>query len=502
MAAPPADERQRQAWDEEEADDAVAGPSTEQVFEGEPVPTLPEMITARSVAVGVVLGVVLSAVAMKLSLTAVYLPFLAIPAGLMSFFLSRWWVRLLDGCGVAQLPFTRQENAVIQTFVVSCANIAYTGGFGSYILAMSRTSAVDGGPENSGGNVVEPQIGRLMAFLFLTSFVGVFAVMPFRNSLVIRHKPPVPHRHGHGALHQQHPHAARRQTSKHASVCHRQHRSVSRLHRCHTAPLPAAEVPPRRRRLPHRAPVRLLQHVRHRHDVREPRAHVRQDRRARLRLVGGAPERRRGRRARRRRHHAVRRHHRRRPHAGLQDGLPHPHLAARHAHQPCRRDGAWLRDQPAHLLDAVRGVQRRRRRARRPLRQGVPWHGHSRRLPAGVPQAQPAAQHGLLRRGAGQQRAPRGVRAEGVARRAVPPMHHRRRHRLLHAAQGTHRHFHREHRDVPVEEARRRRRASTVAGGRRRSDLRGRSRLRAPVHAHAVQGAPTDLPHVPVAKSE
>ena len=101
MAEPPADERQRQAWEEEEAD-AAAGPSTEQVFEGEPVPTLPEMITARSVAVGVVLGVVLSIVAMKLSLTAVYLPFLAIPAGLMSFFLSRWGVRLLYGCGVAQ----------------------------------------------------------------------------------------------------------------------------------------------------------------------------------------------------------------------------------------------------------------------------------------------------------------------------------------------------------------------------------------------------------------
>ena len=100
MAEPPADERQRQAWEEEA--DAAAGPSTELVFEGEPVPTLPEMITARSVAVGVVLGVVLSIVAMKLSLTAVYLPFLAIPAGLMSFFLSRWGVRLLYGCGVAQ----------------------------------------------------------------------------------------------------------------------------------------------------------------------------------------------------------------------------------------------------------------------------------------------------------------------------------------------------------------------------------------------------------------
>nr|CAB3488215.1 unnamed protein product [Digitaria exilis] len=173
---------------EEEYAAAAAGPSTEQVFEGEPVPTPSEMITARSVGVGVVLGAMLSIVAMKLSLTSVYLPFLTIPAGLMSFFLSRWWVRLLHGCGVAQLPFTRQENTVIQTFAVSCTNIAYTGGFGSYILAMSRSSADDeGGIANSGRNVEEPQIGRLVAFLFLTNFIGIFAVMPFRNSLIIRH---------------------------------------------------------------------------------------------------------------------------------------------------------------------------------------------------------------------------------------------------------------------------------------------------------------------------
>ncbi|RCV35331.1 hypothetical protein SETIT_7G232300v2 [Setaria italica] len=157
MEPPASGNGDQPAREEEEEDDAAAGPSTEQVFEGEPVPTPSEMITARSVAVGVSLGVVLSIVAMKLSLTSVYLPFLTIPAGLMSFFLSRWWVRLLHGCGVAQLPFTRQENAVIQTFVVSCTNIAYTD---------------------------RP---RLLGFLFLTSFPGMFAVMPFRNSLIIRH---------------------------------------------------------------------------------------------------------------------------------------------------------------------------------------------------------------------------------------------------------------------------------------------------------------------------
>jgi len=116
-----------------------------------------------------------------------YMPFLTIPAGLLGFFLSRMWTRLLDGCEVLQLPFTRQENTVIQTFVVACSNIAYSGGFGSYLLAMSRNAAEDGIAYGGAKNVDEPRIGRLVAFLFLTSFVGIFAIMPFRNSLVIRH---------------------------------------------------------------------------------------------------------------------------------------------------------------------------------------------------------------------------------------------------------------------------------------------------------------------------
>lgn len=108
-------------------DDVAAGPSVEQVFEGEPVPTLSEMITARSVTLSVVLGITLSVVAIKLTLASVYIPFLTIPAGFLGFFLSRLWARLLHGCESAQLPFNRQENTVIQTFVVACSNIAYSG---------------------------------------------------------------------------------------------------------------------------------------------------------------------------------------------------------------------------------------------------------------------------------------------------------------------------------------------------------------------------------------
>ncbi|KAE8819809.1 putative metal-nicotianamine transporter YSL7 [Hordeum vulgare] len=58
-------------------------PSTERVFEGEPVPSRSETITMRSVAVSIVLGCTLSVVAMKLALTSGFAPSLAIPSGLL-----------------------------------------------------------------------------------------------------------------------------------------------------------------------------------------------------------------------------------------------------------------------------------------------------------------------------------------------------------------------------------------------------------------------------------
>jgi hypothetical protein len=142
---PPANgtDDQQDLWGEEDA--AAAGPSTEQVFEGEPVPAPSAMITARSVAVSVVLGATLSTVVMKLSLTSGFLPHLTVPAGLLAFFLSRAWTRVLRGCeaaaAAAQLPFTRQENALILTFAVACSNIANTGTRRRRALSRNSTHA-------------------------------------------------------------------------------------------------------------------------------------------------------------------------------------------------------------------------------------------------------------------------------------------------------------------------------------------------------------------------
>ncbi|CAN6242755.1 unnamed protein product [Urochloa humidicola] len=170
----------------EHYDDSQEGMSTERAFEADPIPSLSETITLRSLVVSFILGAALSAVAMKISLNSGFLPPLTIPAGLVGFYLSRAWIRVLDCFKVPHLPFTRQENTVIQTCVVACSAITFSGGFGTYILAMGKNAA--GGDIEDTKNIVEPSIGRLITFLFLVSFSGLFILMPFRKVMIIRHR--------------------------------------------------------------------------------------------------------------------------------------------------------------------------------------------------------------------------------------------------------------------------------------------------------------------------
>jgi hypothetical protein len=61
---------------------------------------------------------------------------------------------------------------------------------------MSRNSAEDGGAYNGTNNVEEPHIARLVAFLFLVSFVGMFAIMPFLEQPRHQEPPHVPDGYG------------------------------------------------------------------------------------------------------------------------------------------------------------------------------------------------------------------------------------------------------------------------------------------------------------------
>ena len=107
--------------------DPREGPSTERAFEEQPIPPWTEQVTLRAVVASVALGAVFSGVMMNLVFTSGIIPTLNVSAGLLGFFLLKAWTRLLDQLGVSYSPFTRHENAVIQTCVVACASMTYSG---------------------------------------------------------------------------------------------------------------------------------------------------------------------------------------------------------------------------------------------------------------------------------------------------------------------------------------------------------------------------------------
>lgn len=58
------------------------------------------------------------------------------------------------------------------------------GGFGSYLLGLNRKTYKQAGIDtegNSPNSVKEPAIGWMTGFLFVSSFVGLLALVPLRR---------------------------------------------------------------------------------------------------------------------------------------------------------------------------------------------------------------------------------------------------------------------------------------------------------------------------------
>ncbi|KAJ4744701.1 YELLOW STRIPE like 3 [Rhynchospora pubera] len=158
--------------------------SIERVFEEEKVPGWREQLTLRAFSVSLLLGVMFSVIVMKLNLTTGIIPSLNVSAGLLGFFFVRMWTKLLERFGALKQPFTRQENTVIQTCVVSCCGIAFSGGFGSYLFAMSETVAQQSTEANDAQNIKDPKLGWMIGFLFVVSFLGLFSLVPLRKVFI------------------------------------------------------------------------------------------------------------------------------------------------------------------------------------------------------------------------------------------------------------------------------------------------------------------------------
>ncbi|KAG0578467.1 hypothetical protein KC19_4G025400 [Ceratodon purpureus] len=167
--------------------------SLEDAYMGLEVPPWSEQITVRGLVVSFVLGALFCIITHKLNLTVGIIPSLNISAGLLGFFFIRMWNSLSSMLGLITKPFTRQENTVIQTCVVSCYGLAFSGGFGSYLLSMAQmthdrvnTRAPGDIPGNE--NVKNPDLGWMMGFMFTVSFVGIFSIVLLRKIMIIDYR--------------------------------------------------------------------------------------------------------------------------------------------------------------------------------------------------------------------------------------------------------------------------------------------------------------------------
>ncbi|KAJ6410954.1 hypothetical protein OIU84_007663 [Salix udensis] len=128
---------------------------------------------------------------MKLNLTTGLVPNLNVSAALLAFVFLRTWTKLLSKAGIVTNPFTRQENTIVQTCAVACYSIAVGGGFGSYLLGLNRKTYEQAGVDtvgNTPGSTKEPGIGWMTGFLFVSSFVGLLALVPLRKIMIIDYK--------------------------------------------------------------------------------------------------------------------------------------------------------------------------------------------------------------------------------------------------------------------------------------------------------------------------
>lgn len=101
--------------------------SIEQIFDDKKVPPWWEQITFRAMFLSMLLGSMFCIIVMKLSLTTGVIPSLNVAAGLLGFFFIKTWTKFLEKFGLLKTPFTRQENTVIQTCVVACYGLAFSG---------------------------------------------------------------------------------------------------------------------------------------------------------------------------------------------------------------------------------------------------------------------------------------------------------------------------------------------------------------------------------------
>ncbi|KAJ7521538.1 hypothetical protein O6H91_19G058600 [Diphasiastrum complanatum] len=157
------------------------------VFRNEEIPRWQDQITVRAMVVGGLLGGLFCIITHKLAFTVGILPSVNIAAGLLGFFFVKTWIVLLSKCGFTSKPFTRQENTVIQTCVIAACELAFSGGFSTYLLAMDQQSYENLGKEmgNRPEDVYQPTLRRIIPYLMVVGFIGIVTLIPLSKVMIV-----------------------------------------------------------------------------------------------------------------------------------------------------------------------------------------------------------------------------------------------------------------------------------------------------------------------------
>ncbi|KAH7669243.1 Oligopeptide transporter OPT protein [Dioscorea alata] len=161
--------------------------SMDQTLEAAEVPEWTEQLTPRALIISLILGVMFNFIIMRMSLTIGIIPSLNISSGLLAFFMLKSWSQAFEKLCFSS-PFTRQENTIIQTCVIACVSVVQSGGFGSYLFAMSNNVAADFSEAIDVKNIQVLGIGSTIAFMFLVSIVGLFIVAPIAKVMIVGQK--------------------------------------------------------------------------------------------------------------------------------------------------------------------------------------------------------------------------------------------------------------------------------------------------------------------------
>ncbi|KAL2333125.1 hypothetical protein Fmac_014338 [Flemingia macrophylla] len=150
-----------------------------------PLMTWTRAIYIRVLVVSLFLSIAFISMVVSISVTTGIAHPINISAVILGFSSIKFCIKLSKTMGLTMRPFSREENVVIQTIIVSATAMAFNGGFGNYLLGMSSRIAKQLPTAKIEEETVDPGLGVMILFLIVFNLFGFFLlVLLFRIMIV------------------------------------------------------------------------------------------------------------------------------------------------------------------------------------------------------------------------------------------------------------------------------------------------------------------------------